>query len=311
MASTPGPVSSTRASARYLNSPSPSRPTGVRCPPSRSTRARTVPSASRSTPRPVTVPAHPAPAAATRRRMPLTALGCAYVPAPPRGCRSRDAAGPRRSAPAPASAAAAGRRRRPTAGPPPSVRRRPGPVRCPSVVPATRSGSSAVPSTVVRQWGAGHRDRACRVPGRLDRRTPGIAQGGGRAGSAPPPVSRSPTIRSVGFGLDGEIEPDRTGRAVRRAADPEAAAALRVGPGPFGYVRLRVREHLGERGRRRPAGPVPRTPAARWTCRCRAAPAKSVSGPSGKTAPRCEAKAESRSSVTTGPAERARPGGGR
>ncbi len=106
---------------------------------------------------------------------------------------------------------------------------------------------------VVGQRGPGDADGPAGQPGGLHRAPAGVAQGGGEQDL---PVLREPFAGDPqgGFGLDGEVEPDRTGGAVDRAAEAEAAPPLRVGDGPFGDPGDGVGEGLLEGGARAQPG---------------------------------------------------------
>ena len=154
---------------------------------------------------------------------------------------------------------------------------------------------------VVGQRGAGDRSRARRVPGGLDR---GAARGRAArcsAGSRPPPVNRSPTMRSSGSACTARSS--RTGPAGPSTVQPmrNPRRPWRVGPRPVRHAGRRVAGTTSASAAPpRRAWRAPRTPAARWTCRCRSRPRSRVSGPSGKTTPRWDLKADSRNSVTAG-----------
>lgn len=146
------------------------------------------------------------------------------------------------------------------------------------------------------------------MPGGLHGTACGVAQRGLQQDEA---AGRQPLADDpqVGLGLDGDVEPYRTLGPVRRTADPEAAPPLGVGAGPLRHPGRRVGEDLAEFG---PGASRASASYARsaLVLPLPLGPASSVSGPSGKAAPRWDANADSRSSVRWGRSERWSPDAG-
>ncbi len=119
------------------------------------------------------------------------------------------------------------------------------PLSCRGAGHAQREQGGAEP--VVGQRGPGDADGPTGQPGGLYGASAGVAQGGAEQDlpARGEPFADDP---QCGFGLDGEVEADGSGRAVDGAADAESAPPLAVGQGPVGDPGPRVGERLLQGG---------------------------------------------------------------
>lgn len=291
----------------YRSSPSPSRPSAVRGPAPRSSTARTVPSPRGSASTSVTGPAHPARTAVTNcacrrphsaRVRPSTSARLSQPPSSrpePTGTGSRIRSGR-------GSQANTDRRATTICSAAASTRR------CPSVLPATRNGSSAVPS---RSSGSGARVTGV-APAVCQAACTARREGSRSAVSSrtrPPDVSRSPTIRRSGSACTATSS--RIG-----PSGPSAVQPIRKPRRRWASGRARSGTHACGSTNTSPSSAPPPSRASASYARSALVlpqplgPENRVSGPSGNPAPRWEANADSRSSVRWGRRERWSPGAG-
>ena len=302
--STPGPVSSTRASARYRSSPSPSRPSGVRRPvaPVEHGSHRAV--AGRSSAQDVVRPgprSRPADRGDEQAR-----AGCAH------SVRVRQ----QHVGEVVAAAAAAGRRPTGTGGAHrggPRVAGEDGAQGDHHLfgggehLPLPRRSAPRRAAAAAR-CRAGRRAAGARVTGAA----PAVCQaactvrrpGSRRAvSSRVDPAAGQPFAddAQVGLGLHGEVEADRADGPVDGAADAEAAAPLGVGPRALRDAGGRIGEHLRQVGAGSRAGRGRRRRARTVDFAAAAGPGEERErARAGTRVRRVPAKAESRSSVTAG-----------